>query len=201
MPIDDEYWSGAIFVKEDKRIPVINTAMPRANQYFTAWHEVYHLLFDKLSFDHVIESDNTIEERKAELFAARMLLRGVDRYFADLSPMDFISRVMCCMSAFQAPYKAVLISLYEDAVQRENQKMQEQIREVLDLKIENMPQRFRKMGLDVSLLESSYVINTTYLQEHIDRSEEEFPELNYHKENDEYLKNLVNEIRIITENR
>ena len=46
MPIEDKYWSGAIYVKEGKLIPVINTALPRANQYFAAWHEIYHLLFD-----------------------------------------------------------------------------------------------------------------------------------------------------------
>lgn len=40
MPIKDKYWSGAIFVKDEKIIPVINTALPRANQYFTAWHEI-----------------------------------------------------------------------------------------------------------------------------------------------------------------
>jgi hypothetical protein len=46
IPVEDKYWSGAIYVKEGKIIPVINTDLPRANQYFTAWHEVYHLLFD-----------------------------------------------------------------------------------------------------------------------------------------------------------
>ena len=65
MPIEDKYWSGAIYLKEGKIIPVINTALPRANQYFTAWHEIYHLLFDKVSFDHIIENDNMMEERKA----------------------------------------------------------------------------------------------------------------------------------------
>ena len=57
MPIEDKFWSGAIFVKDEKIIPVINTALPRANQYFTAWHEIYHLIFDKVSFDHFIETD------------------------------------------------------------------------------------------------------------------------------------------------
>ena len=65
LPIDDQFFSGAIYVKEGKIIPVINTALPRANQYFAAWHEVYHLIFDKVSLDHYIETDNTIEERKA----------------------------------------------------------------------------------------------------------------------------------------
>ena len=55
MPIEDKYWSGAIFVKDEKIIPVINTALPRANQYFTAWHEIYHLIFDKVSFEFLIE--------------------------------------------------------------------------------------------------------------------------------------------------
>lgn len=45
MPIDNPFWSGAIFVKNGKKIPVINTALPRANQYFTAWHEIYHLIY------------------------------------------------------------------------------------------------------------------------------------------------------------
>lgn len=74
LPIDNRYLSGAIFVRDEKRIPLINTALPRANQYFTAWHEIYHLLFDEVSFDHLIESETLMEERKAEYFAALMLL-------------------------------------------------------------------------------------------------------------------------------
>ena len=108
MPIEDKFWSGAIFVKNGKIIPVLNTALPRANQYFAAWHEIYHLIFDKVSFDHFIERDNTMEEREAECFAASMLLAGVDRYFIELPEMDFVSKIFLCMSAFQAPYKAVL---------------------------------------------------------------------------------------------
>ena len=57
MPVDNPYFGGAIYVKDGKKIPFINTAQPRANQYFTAWHEIYHLIFDKISFDHVINVD------------------------------------------------------------------------------------------------------------------------------------------------
>ena len=83
MPIEDKFWSGAIFVKDGKSIPVLNTSLPRANQYFTAWHEIYHLIFDHVSFNHFIEIDHTLEERKAECFAACMLLNGVDRYYTE----------------------------------------------------------------------------------------------------------------------
>lgn len=48
LPIDNRYLSGAIFVRDGKRIPLINTALPRANQYFTAWHEIYHVSVDEI---------------------------------------------------------------------------------------------------------------------------------------------------------
>ena len=198
MPIEDKYWSGAIYVKEGKIIPVINTALPRANQYFAAWHEIYHLIYDRVSFDHIIENDNMMEERKAEYFAACMLLQGVDRYFTELPPMDFVHKIFYCMSAFQAPYKAVLISLYEDAVQSENGKLKEQIKEVIDLKIDDIPERFRKLGLDDSLVQPSFVINTSYLHERIKKSESANPELKYHGDNAEFLKNIMKEIQVIT---
>ena len=190
MPIEDKYWSGAIFVKDEKIIPVINTALPRANQYFTAWHEIYHLIFDKVSFDHFIETDNTLEERKAEYFAACMLLNGVDRYFTELTETEFVSKVFRCMSTFQAPYKAVLVSLYEYAIQSENEKLCGKIKEVFDLQFDDLPNRFRMLGLDDSLVCPSYVINTSSLQEKIKRTRDENPELRYHEDNEDYLKKL-----------
>lgn len=198
MPIEDKFWSGAIFVKDGKLIPVVNTSLPRANQYFAAWHEIYHLIFDKVSFDHFIEVDNTLEERKAECFAACMLLNGVDRYFTELPEMDFVSKIFYCMSIFQAPYKAVLVSLYEYAVQSENEKLCGRIKEAFDLQFEDLPNRFRMLGLDDSLVSPSYVINTSSLQERIKRMRVANPELNYHKNNEEYLMNIMTEIAMIT---
>ena len=198
MPIEDKFWSGAIYVKEGKIIPVVNTALPRANQYFAAWHEVYHLIFDRVSFDHFIETDNTMEERKAECFAACMLLNGLDSYYTDLPEMDFISKIFNCMATFQAPYKAVLVSLYEYAIQSENETLAKRIKEVFDLEFEDMPQRFQELGLDDSLVKPSYVINASSLQERIRRSKAINPELNYHKDNEEFLINIMKEISMIT---
>lgn len=198
MPIEDKFWSGAIYVKDGKIIPVINTALPRANQYFAAWHEIYHLIFDTVSLDHFIESDNMMEERKAECFAASMLLTGVDRYFIELPEMDFVSKIFLCMSVFQAPYKAVLVSLYEYAVQSRNEILGKKIKEVFDLELEDLPQKFRLLGLDDSLVRPSYVINTSSLQERIKRSKTANPELDYHKENEEFLINIMKEISLIT---
>lgn len=198
IPVEDKYWSGAIYVKDGKIIPVVNTSLPRANQYFAAWHEIYHLIFDKVSFDHFIEADNILEERKAEYFAACMLLTGVDRYFMELPEMDFISKIFCCMSVFQAPYKAVLVSLYEYAIKSENEKLCSKIKEVFDLQFEDLPNRFRMLGLDDSLVTPSYVVNTSSLQERIQRIRAANPDVHYHKDNEEYLKNIMAEIVMIT---
>jgi Zn-dependent peptidase ImmA (M78 family) len=197
MPIEDKFLSGVIYVKDGKYIPVINTALPRANQYFAAWHEIYHLIFDKISFDLFIESDNTLEERKAECFAANMLLSGVERYYTELPEMEFTSKVFRCMSAFQAPYKAVLVSLYEYAVQSDNEKLGKRIKEVFDLQFEDMPEQFRMLGLDDSLVKPSYVINVAFLQEKIRKSQQENPELKFHKYNEEFLENIIKETAII----
>lgn len=197
MPIEDKFWSGAIFVKDEKIIPVLNTALSRANQYFAAWHEIYHLIFDKVSFNHFIEADNTLEERKAEYFAACMLLNGVENYFTGLPEMDFISKIFHCMSMFQAPYKAVLVSLYEYAKQSENENLCCRIKEVFDVQFDNLTERFRILGLDDGLVSPSYVINTSSLQEKIKKSMDANPELNYHKDNDEFLKNIMAEVSMI----
>ena len=197
MPIEDKFWSGAIYVKDGKIIPVINTAQPRANQYFTAWHEIYHLIFDNVSFDHFIENDNLLEERKAECFAASILLSGVEEYYKGLKEMDFITKIFWCMSVFQVPYKAVLVSLYESAVYEKNESLKEQIKRIFDYRFSNLPEQFRAIGLDDSLVLPSYVVNVSALQKKIRRKEEENPELRYHKENEHFLENIRNEAEMI----
>lgn len=102
------------------------------------------------------------------------------------------------MSAFQAPYKAVLVSLYEYAIQSENAILEKRIKEVFDLEFEDMPQRFQALGLDDSLVKPSYVINASSLQEKIKKSKDMNPELNYHKDNEEFLINIMKEIAMIT---
>lgn len=200
MPVEDKYLSGAIYVKDGKHIPVINTALPRANQYFAAWHEVYHLIFDEVSFDHFIGADNTLEERKAEFFAASMLLNGIERYFTELPEQDLLSKVFCCMSAYQAPYKAVLVSLYEYASLSKNDLMKDRIKDIFDLRIDDLPGRFRNLGLDDSLVMPSYVVNTSFLREQIRRTEAENPGIEFHKDNELFLENIMKEIHVIMRN-
>ena len=198
MPIEDKYWSGAIFVKDGKYIAVLNTALPRANQYFTAWHEIYHLIFDKVSFNHFIEIDNMLEERKAEYFAALMLLGNLMPYFEGLKDMEFQAKAFQCMNAFQAPYKAVLISLYESAVKNGNTAIAEEVKENFDVQVEDIAHRFRDLGLDDSLVRPSYVVNVSPLQEKINKTIRNEPEVEYHKDNEAFLKTVLSEFKMLT---
>lgn len=198
LPIDHRYLSGAIFIRDEKRIPLINTALPRANQYFTAWHEIYHLLFDEASFDHLIESEILMEERKAEYFASLMLLGNLMPYFKGLSDMDFQAKACQCMNAFQAPYKAVLIYLYESAVKSGNTVIAQEVKENFDVQMEDIVRRFRDLGLDDSLVRPSYVVNVSLLQEKINRTIQNEPEVKYHKDNGAFLKTVLSEFKILT---
>lgn len=194
MPIANEYLSGAIFLKNGVRIPVINTALPRANQYFTAWHEVYHLLFDKVSFDLMIDADTIMEERKAEHFASLMLLGNLIPYYFTLPEMGFLSKVFYCMSTFQAPYKAVLIGLYEGACQNGNQELQSLVLEWFDHQPSDIAERFRKLGLDDTLVTPSNVINLNSLYAKISQTQKQEPHLSYHKDNMDFFQKLVKEL-------
>lgn len=197
VPLDNQYWSGAIFVKDGKRIPVINTALPRANQYFTAWHEIYHLIFDAVSFSHVIETETIMEERKAEYFASLMLLGNLLPYYTELSDMEFLPKVFHCMDAFRAPYKAVLIALYESAVLNENHTLMGLIKENFDNSFIDLADRFRELGLDDSLVKASYVVNVGTLQAKIQERIKKNPELNYNYDNASFLKSIVREINLV----
>lgn len=199
MPIDNPYLSGAIYVKEGKRIPFINTALPRVNQYFTAWHELYHMIFDMVSFDHLIEAETTVEERKAEYFASKMLLGNLMPYYLDLpKDMDLQSKIYNCMAVFQTPYKSVLIALYEAAAQTDNSELMRAVKENFDNVTTGIAARFDELGLDDTLVLPSYVVDVSTLQAKIRGCEQERPELNYHKDNELFLNNIVKEIKLIT---
>lgn len=200
IPIQNQYWSGAIFVKDGKKIPVINTALPRANQYFTAWHEIYHLFYDDVSFSHVIGIDAVMEERKAEYFASQMLLGNLLPYYMELPEMEFRAKVFHCMDTFQAPYKAVLIALYESAEKNSNTALMDLIKEHFDKKFTDLPALFRHLGLDDSLVKPSYVINVSTLQAKIHEKIKHDPELNYNRDNAAFLHNIVKELHLLMGN-
>ncbi|SNX54464.1 hypothetical protein [Thermoanaerobacterium sp. RBIITD] len=198
IPIDDEYWGGAIITKGNIKIPVINTAQPRVYQYFVAWHEIYHLFYDPSLSDetHNIAVDMDLNERRADYFAAKIIFGNVYDYYYSLDDEDFIDRVIKCMDVYKAPYKAVLIELFEEAFTKYNDlDLKEKILEHFDNKPEDLVQKFIDLELDAELVKPSYVVSLGGLEKKIQSVMKENLDVSYHKDNYQYLLTLKRKIK------
>ena len=198
---DDKHFGGVIITKDKLKIPIINTAQPRVYQYFVAWHEIYHLFYDEeqMDYNHNINIDLNYNERKADYFAACMMLGNIYEYFFSIEDENFIDKIIKCMNAYKAPYKAVLIQLYQDSkIKYNNIKLQKSILEHFDLDL-NLIEEFERLELDVELVKPSYVINFGGLDKIIERQIEENPDETYHKDNLGFLKKLREKAQKIKE--
>lgn len=201
IPIDDKYWGGAIFVRNSKKIPVINTAQPRVYQYFVAWHEVYHLITNIESSDSLynINIDMELEERKADYFASEMLLGNVYNYYVNLKEEDFINKIMYCMDLYKAPYKVILINLYEEAIKTNNKSLRELIINNFDKKPINLEEKFKELELDDELVKPSNIVSVGNLERKIKKFIVDDEEATSHKENFKFLKKLTESIKALIE--
>lgn len=156
-------------------------------------------MFDKVSFDHVINVDSVMEERKAENFASQMLLGNLLTYYLELPiEMDFLSKVCCCMDVFQAPYKAVMISLYETAVQSANDNLKAMIKSNFDNPPQGIARLFQENGLDSTLVLPSNIVNLGAVETKVREAVVAEDELRYHKDNLQSLEKIKKEINMIT---
>ena len=196
MPIKNKHWGGAIYCIDKKRIPVINTAIPRMHQFFVAWHEVYHLLYGSCDDPvYEISSELTLEERKADFFAAKALVGNVYNYYISLEQTDFLDKIALCMDLYQVPYKAIMIQLYEDASLAQNNELKKLILEYFDKKDIDWDTRFEKLGLDQELVTPSFVVNLGYLEEKINEHRNAEPDVSFHKWNLEHLEELKRKLK------
>lgn len=193
IPVEDEYWGGAVFVKDDLRIPIINTAQPRVYQYFVAFYEVYHLLYDSNipGEMHNITADMKMNERMADYFAASVLLGNVYEYYHSLEDEDFVNKIIRCMDLYKAPYKAVLIHLFEKAVIIYNDvKLKQLILQHFDQKPDNMVERFELLELDSGLVKATNLVSLGGLDKLIMKKVKENPDTTYHESNYKFLMQL-----------
>jgi hypothetical protein len=198
IPIDDEFWGGAIVVMGSLKIPIINTAQPRVYQYFVAWHEVYHLLYDAnlANETHDISVDFNINERIADYFAAQMMVGNVYDYYHSLDDTNFIDRVIKCMDVYEAPYKAVLIQLYEEAVTKYNNvSLKNEILNNFDFKPANLVRKFEELELDSELVKPSNIVSMGGLEKEVQRAMMENPSASYHEDNYKFLNELKAQIK------
>jgi len=193
IPIPDHNWGGAIRkFPNGRKVPIINTAQPRLYQYFIYWHEIYHLTereefhqHDEEKYD--IMTEFNLNERKADYFASQMIFGYLDLYdyFNSIKETDFIVKVAHCMKSFKAPYKAVLIELYQLAQKNHNSLLQNQIKLNFDKNwtMEQWAVIFQHYSLDDSLIRPSFLTNLNPIKESIEREIRQYPDVELYRDN------------------
>lgn len=197
IPIANKHWGGAIYYLDGRMVPVINTALPRLNQYFVAWHEIYHLLYEDWASQkvHEVSTELISSERCADYFAAKAMLGNVYQYYLEIKREDFLDKIAMCMDLYQAPYKAILIQLYEEAEEYNDRNFQSEIRKFFDRKDIDWKERFQRLGLDEEAVIPSNVIYLGYLEDKIQRRIKEEPDIFAHEMNKKYLDDLRERIK------
>lgn len=178
-PIEDSTLGGFIFfIQPNKNLFYLNTWQPRVYQNFILLHEIFHAIANGITeykVPHMIQSDmdRDYEERKADYFASLLLLDAneVTTFYKSLKTRKVLHKVFYTMSRFLAPYKAVLIRLYEL-----NLITVEILKEMFDTKLD-FSKEFEKLGLDPSPVQRSCLLNVNQLEEMIESKENLFPEV------------------------
>lgn len=161
-PINDSSFGGFIrSTNTEKFICYINTAQPRIYQNFSLLHELYHLIsFQKIpELVHIVNAglDRNINERKADYFASLLLIdeHSLLSFYKgeENKDNDELTKIFKAIFLFKAPYKAILIRLYEL-----NLISTDSLKKLFDQK-NNLEDEFNKLGLDPSSIEKSMVIN------------------------------------------
>lgn len=125
-PIQDRELCGFVCNYKGKGFLYINTYLPLEKQIFTAGHELYHWFQQDsvqrqahLTTDKNIEYDNTLEEKKANLFSA-LLLVPTDALERELKVLEVSNKrdlslliIAKLMNTFAVPYKAIIMRLFE----------------------------------------------------------------------------------------
>ncbi|WP_322902800.1 hypothetical protein [Paenibacillus campi] len=192
VPIPDEDWGGAIRTFGNGKImPIINTAQPRIYQYFIYWHEIFHLTeneaMNKYSTNYEISTKFDIRERKADYFASQMIFGDSDLYdyYFSLHDDDFIVKIAHCMKSFKAPYKAVLIQLYQIARQKDQPSLQSMIKSKFDYQpnFQQWCALFQQHALDDALIRPSLVLNLSPIKIAIQQEIDRHPDVELYREN------------------
>ncbi|MFH5781540.1 ImmA/IrrE family metallo-endopeptidase [Heyndrickxia oleronia] len=200
-PIKDSSLGGFILYQNQQHICYINTYHPRVYQNFILFHELYHVI-SQIEYGthkeelHVVESDldRDKDERKADYFASLLLLEEerLISFYQSLLKEEFLVRILYTMSHFSAPYKAVLIRLYEL-----QQIDLDKLVEYFDLKI-NLEKEFINLGFDPAPVQRSNSIDFSQVEKLINENTFLLPEIatESNKKTLEGIRNYFKQLKV-----
>lgn len=140
-----------------------------------------------------------LNERKADYFASMIMLGNVYNYYNSLQEDDFMNKIIYCMDLYKAPYKVILINLYEAAKNNKNDELAKLIFDNFDNKIVDLVRKFQELELDDELVKPSYVVSIGNLERKIKKAMEDESGVSAHEYNLDYLKQLKEHILMLLE--
>jgi len=177
-PIQDDSLGGFISFGSPRVICYLNSWQPRVYQNFVLLHELFHILSATAYAEHelhVVEADldRSLDERKADYFASLLLMDAADlvAFYESLGPRDLLDAVVLTMIRFAAPYKAVLIRLFElELIEGEA------LTAMFDAKM-NFEAELARLGKDPSLVQRSMVVYFQDVVRIMEAGQERLPEV------------------------
>jgi len=195
-PISNKKLGGFVYKTDNNLFCFINSNQPRNFQNFVLIHEYYHLIHNESLQKNLIDAilldeDESINliERKANYYASLILLESLrenynkfiyDRKFKLEETLPYL------IDLYKLPKKTILIRLFELKCIKFDELYNN-----FNNDIENLKEKFNKLGLDSSILEPSNVIKIDDMCEEFKNAREtgSMPE-SFLDQNESYYKKL-----------
>lgn len=170
LPLTATTFSGALFLRDGKTIPLINTTRSRGEENITAFMLLYYLIFEEEKKEHIIRTELTWSELYPYYFASKALIANINPYYNSLGDIPLIEKVYHIMSAYCVPYRAVLMLILEKAIREGDRKLENEVLTLYASSDKGNIRKFPALSLDSLVLQSSSVLCTFPLERKINET-------------------------------
>src|SRR5690625_1384953 len=114
-------------------------------------------------------------------------------YYKLDNSLHFTKKIMHCIDIFKAPYKAILIQLYESACERNDEELKAEIKANFDIKLKQheLESLFKELSLDVSLVQPSNIIDLGELKSRVEEKHQLNEEVEMYREHQEFIEEFI----------
>ena len=167
LPLTCVSFSGGLFVRNGRTIPIINTTSSRGEQNITAFMLLYYLIFEDEKKEHIIRKELTWSELYPFYFASKALIPNISPYYTSLGEIPLLDKVYHIMAAYSSPYRSVLMLILEKALREEDRKLENEALSLFASPEKGSIRKFPALSLDSAVLQSSNTVSTFPLDRRI----------------------------------
>ncbi len=173
LPLTCSSFSGGLFVRNGRTIPLINTAGSRGDENITAFMLLYYLMFEDEKKEHIIRKDLTWSELYPFYFASKALISNISPYYSSLGEIPLLDKVYRIMAAYSAPYRSVLMLILEKALREGDRKLENEALMLFSSPGKGNIKKFPALSLDSMVLQSPNTVSTFLLEKRISQAKKE----------------------------